>query len=104
VTGSPRVVYVGLGSKGHTALCPDDLLGSLKRIEQRMDRQPTVRYGPQPIHPDILFSGVTGGCLDFGSKAAARSGTHDGRGRGHCWRSNRRPGGLRSPADRLLDL
>jgi len=54
--------------KGHTALSPDDLLGFLKRIEQRMGRQPTVRYGPQPIHPDILFADVTRGCLDFGSK------------------------------------
>ena len=61
--------FPNMAIKGHTALSPDDLLGFLKRIEQRMGRQPTVRYGPLPIHPDILFSDVTGGCLDFGSKA-----------------------------------
>lgn len=40
---------------GETRLNPMRLLTHLKKIEQRMGRQPTVRFGPRPIDLDILF-------------------------------------------------
>lgn len=41
--------------QGETRLNPMRLLTHLKKIEQRMGRQPTVRFGPRPIDLDILF-------------------------------------------------
>ncbi|MBI4390855.1 MAG: GTP cyclohydrolase I FolE2 [candidate division NC10 bacterium] len=53
VTDQPR--FLNLAVKGTTALTPHELLAFLKRIEQRMGRRQTVRYGPRPIDIDILF-------------------------------------------------
>jgi GTP cyclohydrolase-4 len=53
VTDQPR--FLNLAVKGATALPPHELLAFLKRIEQRMGRRQTVRYGPRPIDIDILF-------------------------------------------------
>lgn len=53
VTDQPR--FLNMGVKGATALPPHELLAFLKRIEQRMGRRQTVRYGPRPIDIDILF-------------------------------------------------
>lgn len=40
-----------------TTLEPLDLLHYLKRLEERMGRQPGMRYGPRLIDLDILFYG-----------------------------------------------
>jgi GTP cyclohydrolase IV len=53
VTDQPR--FLNMALKGVTALAPDELLTVLKRIEQRMGRRQTERYGPRPIDLDILF-------------------------------------------------
>jgi GTP cyclohydrolase-4 len=53
VTDQPR--FLNMAARGVTALKPDELLAFLKRIEQRMGRRQTERYGPRPIDLDILF-------------------------------------------------
>jgi 2-amino-4-hydroxy-6-hydroxymethyldihydropteridine diphosphokinase len=53
VTDQPR--FLNMAVRGVTALPPDELLAFLKRIEQRMGRRQTERYGPRPIDLDILF-------------------------------------------------
>jgi GTP cyclohydrolase-4 len=53
VTDQPR--FLNMVATGTTALEPHALLEFLKRIEQRMGRRETVRYGPRPIDIDILF-------------------------------------------------
>jgi GTP cyclohydrolase-4 len=53
VTDQPR--FLNMAARGVTGLGPDDLLAFLKRIEQRMGRRQTERYGPRPIDIDILF-------------------------------------------------
>jgi 2-amino-4-hydroxy-6-hydroxymethyldihydropteridine diphosphokinase len=40
-----------------TALSPLELLGEVKRIEQRLGRKQTFRYGPRQIDIDILLYG-----------------------------------------------
>ena len=40
-----------------TVLSPSQLLDSVKVIENKMGRVPTVRYGPRPIDIDILLYG-----------------------------------------------
>ena len=55
VTGQPRFLNVAL--RGTTLLDPFELLAFLKRIEQRLGRKPTGRYGPRPVDLDILFYG-----------------------------------------------
>jgi len=55
VTDQPR--FLNMVVKGTTALAPRDLLDFLKRIEQRMGRRETIRYGPRPIDVDLLFYG-----------------------------------------------
>jgi GTP cyclohydrolase IV len=55
VLDQPR--FLNLALQGVTGLEPQGLLGFLKRIEQRMGRRPTERYGPRPIDIDILFYG-----------------------------------------------
>ncbi|MGH2667999.1 MAG: 2-amino-4-hydroxy-6-hydroxymethyldihydropteridine diphosphokinase, partial [bacterium] len=45
VTDQPR--FLNMAVKGATALPPHELLAFLKRIEQRMGRRQTVRYGPR---------------------------------------------------------
>ena len=52
VTDQPR--FLNMAARGVTALKPDELLAFLKRIEQRMGRRQTERYGPRPIDLDIL--------------------------------------------------
>jgi GTP cyclohydrolase-4 len=52
-TDQPR--FLNMAVKGVTALAPLDLLAFVKRLEQRMGRQPTGRYGPRPIDVDLLF-------------------------------------------------
>jgi 2-amino-4-hydroxy-6-hydroxymethyldihydropteridine diphosphokinase len=47
--------FLNLVVKGQTRLSPPDLLAHLKRIEDEMGRQQTVRYGPRLIDLDILF-------------------------------------------------
>lgn len=42
---------------GETKLTPTRLLDFLKRIEQKMGREQTFRYGPRVIDLDILFYG-----------------------------------------------
>jgi GTP cyclohydrolase-4 len=55
VVDQPR--FLNLVLRGTTALAPLELLAFLKRIEERMGRRETVRYGPRPIDLDILFYG-----------------------------------------------
>ncbi len=40
---------------GETPLAPQELLQHLKELEERLGRQPGVRYGPRLIDLDILF-------------------------------------------------
>jgi GTP cyclohydrolase IV len=53
VTDQPR--FLNMAVRGATALKPEELLAFVKRIEQRMGRRQTERYGPRPIDIDILF-------------------------------------------------
>ena len=55
VTDQPRFLNVAL--RGTTLLGPFELLAFIKRIEQRLGRKPTGRYGPRPVDLDILFYG-----------------------------------------------
>lgn len=41
--------------EANTELSPGDLLSHLKRIEVRLGRKPTIKYGPRLIDIDILF-------------------------------------------------
>ena len=52
-TDQPR--FLNMAVKALTGLPPHDLLVVLKRIEQRMGRQPGERYGPRLIDLDLLF-------------------------------------------------
>jgi GTP cyclohydrolase-4 len=47
--------FLNMVVKATTDLEPHELLAFLKRIERRMGRQQTIRYGPRPIDLDILF-------------------------------------------------
>jgi GTP cyclohydrolase-4 len=55
VADQPR--FLNLAVKGVTLLEPADLLTVVKRIESRMGRRASERYGPRPIDIDILFVG-----------------------------------------------
>jgi GTP cyclohydrolase-4 len=55
VADQPR--FLNLAVKGVTLLEPADLLTVVKRIESRMGRRASERYGPRPIDIDILFFG-----------------------------------------------
>jgi GTP cyclohydrolase-4 len=55
VTDQPR--FLNLVLRGTTALEPAELLAVAKRIEARMGRRDTGRYGPRPIDIDILVFG-----------------------------------------------
>lgn len=41
--------------EAETSLSPDDLLATLKRLEEDLGRKPTFRYGPRLIDLDVLF-------------------------------------------------
>ncbi len=53
VTDQPQ--FLNMVVEGETALSPEKLLEKLKRLEKRMGRIPTFRYGPRLIDLDILF-------------------------------------------------
>ncbi len=52
-TDQPR--FYNMVLRGTTTLAPHELLRFLKRIERRLGRAYTVRYGPRPIDLDILL-------------------------------------------------
>lgn len=47
--------FLNIAVKGETTLAPQDLLVYLKRIENEMGREQTVRNGPRIIDLDIIF-------------------------------------------------
>ena len=49
--------FINTVIKGQTSLSPEDLLGSVKRIEKYQQRVETVRWGPRTIDIDILYFG-----------------------------------------------
>jgi 2-amino-4-hydroxy-6-hydroxymethyldihydropteridine diphosphokinase len=53
VTDQPR--FINMAVEIETELLPKELLDLLKRIEKRMGRGKTVRWGPRVIDLDILF-------------------------------------------------
>lgn len=55
VTDQPK--FLNSAVRGFTKLGPQELLGSLKKIEKDMGRTNGIRYGPRPIDLDILFYG-----------------------------------------------
>jgi len=59
---SDQPPYLNLALLGLTHLPPLRLLHTLKRIEMRIGRQATFRYGPRVIDLDIVFYAAL--CLD----------------------------------------
>ena len=53
VTDQPD--FLNMVIKGETHLLPQDLLKSLKELEIRLGRIPSIHYGPRKIDIDILF-------------------------------------------------
>jgi 2-amino-4-hydroxy-6-hydroxymethyldihydropteridine diphosphokinase len=53
VTDQPP--FLNMALKAVTSLAPPDLLAYLKKIETRLGRTPSIRYGPRKIDMDILF-------------------------------------------------
>lgn len=49
--------FFNMAIVGETRLPPRALLKALKRIERRLGRKPTVRFGPRPIDLDIVYYG-----------------------------------------------
>lgn len=47
--------FLNVVCAAETEMAPEELLGFLKDVEQRMGRQETVRYGPRRIDIDILL-------------------------------------------------
>jgi 2-amino-4-hydroxy-6-hydroxymethyldihydropteridine diphosphokinase len=47
--------FLNMVIKGRTALAPDKLLKHLKKLESKLGRLPSVRWGPRRIDMDILF-------------------------------------------------
>jgi 2-amino-4-hydroxy-6-hydroxymethyldihydropteridine diphosphokinase len=47
--------FLNMVIKGETHLSPRNLLKHLKRLESRLGRLPSIRYGPRKIDIDILF-------------------------------------------------
>ncbi|MFQ6016166.1 MAG: 2-amino-4-hydroxy-6-hydroxymethyldihydropteridine diphosphokinase [Anaerolineae bacterium] len=47
--------FLNIACQGETDLPPENLLRLLKKIEQGMGRQTTIRWGPRTIDLDILF-------------------------------------------------
>jgi 2-amino-4-hydroxy-6-hydroxymethyldihydropteridine diphosphokinase len=52
---SDQPAFLNMVVRCRTSLPPLDLLHCLKRLEKRLGRQPSVRYGPRLIDLDILF-------------------------------------------------
>ncbi len=53
VTDQPH--FINMAIEAETAICPEDLLLSLKNIEKAMGREKTAHWGPRVIDLDILF-------------------------------------------------
>jgi 2-amino-4-hydroxy-6-hydroxymethyldihydropteridine diphosphokinase len=53
VTDQPP--FLNMVIKGETYLGPQQLLKHLKRLETRLGRRPSIRYGPRKIDIDLLF-------------------------------------------------
>ncbi|MBA4379695.1 MAG: 2-amino-4-hydroxy-6-hydroxymethyldihydropteridine diphosphokinase [Anaerolinea sp.] len=53
ITDQPA--FLNMALKGETLLAPLALLSLLKRLETRLGRTPSIRYGPRQIDMDILF-------------------------------------------------
>lgn len=53
VTNQPA--FLNMVLRGETSLPPEKLLQTLKRLESRLGRVPSIRYGPRLIDIDILF-------------------------------------------------
>ncbi len=47
--------FLNLAIECSTSLSPFDLLGEIKKIEIKMGRQNTIKYGPRIIDIDIIF-------------------------------------------------
>ncbi len=47
--------FLNMALQGQTELSPSDLLAFLKRLEEKIGRKKTVRYGPRKIDLDIIF-------------------------------------------------
>ncbi|MEZ0396482.1 MAG: 2-amino-4-hydroxy-6-hydroxymethyldihydropteridine diphosphokinase [Anaerolineales bacterium] len=47
--------FLNMAAEAETGLPPLDLLSHLKRLETRLGRLPSVRYGPRLIDLDLLF-------------------------------------------------
>ena len=47
--------FLNMALKGETRLAPLALLAFLKKLETRLGRTPSLRYGPRKIDIDILF-------------------------------------------------
>ncbi len=47
--------FINIACQATTELTPQELLRFVKQVEQRIGRQPTVRYGPRLIDVDILL-------------------------------------------------
>ncbi len=50
-------IFINLAIEVETAFSPDELLCTLKNIENTMGRKQTIRWGPRVIDLDILFYG-----------------------------------------------
>ncbi len=55
VTDQPA--FLNMVVQGETGLAPAALLARLKRLESRLGRLPSIRFGPRLIDIDILFYG-----------------------------------------------
>ncbi len=47
--------FLNMVLRGETSLSPEELLQTLKQLESRLGRVPSIRYGPRLIDIDILF-------------------------------------------------
>ena len=53
VTDQPN--FLNMVIRGKTSLAPQQLLKTLKELESRLGRIPSIHYGPRKIDIDILF-------------------------------------------------
>jgi 2-amino-4-hydroxy-6-hydroxymethyldihydropteridine diphosphokinase len=47
--------FINMAVEAETDLSPEELLKTLKKIEEDIGREPTLRWGPRSIDLDILF-------------------------------------------------